>query len=149
MEELFLDDYVQNAQGNFIATLSNGKEVFVPKKDIDVFVQKGKMKELDAIELWLSDNGHLESEEQNALDEVAKKVKIDHKAKADKPKKEQKPRVVKVSDTKKMLFSEIYSNLNSLFGENVKIEKENKLIIVEIDEKTFKIDLIEQRKPKK
>lgn len=148
MEELYLNDYVQNAQGNYIAELSNGKTVIVPHKEIENFMTKGKMTEIDSIEMWLADNGHLDSEEQNALDEVAKKVKIDHKAKADKPKKEQKPRVVKVSDTKKMLFSEIYSNLNSLFCENVKIEKENKLIIVEIDGKTFKIDLIEQR-PKK
>ena len=35
------------------------------------------------------------------------------------------------------------------FGGNVEVSKENKLMIVEIDGKTFKIDLIEQRKPKK
>ena len=35
MKEIFLDDYIQNAQGNFIATLSNEKEIIIPKKDID------------------------------------------------------------------------------------------------------------------
>ena len=149
MEELYLNDYVQNAQGNYIAELSNGKTVFVPRKDIETFMTKGKMTEIDSIEMWLADNGHLDNEEQNSLDEVAKKIKINHKATADKPKKEQKPRVVKVSDDKKQLFSEILTNLTEIYGENAKVEKENKLIIVKIGEKTFKIDLIEQRKPKK
>ena len=54
-----------------------------------------------------------------------------------------------VSDEKKELFSEIFSNLADVYGENVKIEKENKLIIVKIADRTFKIDIIEQRKPKK
>lgn len=148
MEELYLNDYVQNAQGNYIAELSNGKTVVVPHKEIANFVTKGKMTEIDAIEMWLADNGHLDNEEQNALDEVAKKVKIDHKASADKPKKEQKPRVVKVSDAKKELFSEILTNLEDVFRENVQVIKENKLISVKIDDKTFKIDIIEQR-PKK
>ena len=84
--------------------LSNGKTVSVPTKDIDTFVQKGKMNEIDAIEMWLADNGHLDSEEQNALDEVAKKVKIDHKASADKPKKEQKPRKHAKNKLKKESF---------------------------------------------
>ena len=148
MEELYLNDYVQNAQGNYIAELSNGKTVFVPRKDIETFMTKGKMTEIDSIEMWLADNGHLDNEEQNSLDEVAKKIKINHKATADKPKKEQKSRVVKVSDDKKQLFSEILTNLTEIYGENAKVEKENKLIIVKIGEKTFKIDLIEQR-PKK
>ena len=148
MEELYLNDYVQNAQGNYIAELSNGKTVSVPHKDIETFMTKGKMTEIDSIEMWLADNGHLDNEEQNSLDEVAKKIKINHKATADKPKKEQKPRVVKVSDDKKQLFSEILTNLTEIYGENAKVEKENKLIIVKIGEKTFKIDLIEKRKPK-
>ena len=148
MEELYLNDYVQNAQGNYIAELSNGKTVFVPYKDIETFMTKGKMTEIDSIEMWLADNGYLDNEEQNSLDEVAKKIKINHKATADKPKKEQKPRVVKVSDDKKQLFSEILTNLTEIYGENAKVEKENKLIIVKIGEKTFKIDLIETRKPK-
>ena len=47
-----------------------------------------------------------------------------------------------------MLFSEIWTNLFDVFGENAQIVKENKLILVQIGEKTFKIDLIEQRNKK-
>ena len=78
-----------------------------------------------------------------------KKIKVDVGARAEKPKKESKPRTVVTSDEKKQLFADIFGNLAEIYGENAKIEKENKLIIVKIGEKTFKIDLIEQSKPKK
>ena len=43
----------------------------------------------------------------------------------------------------------IYQNLVDIYGESVEIVKENKLLTVKIGSKTFKIDLIEQRPPKK
>ena len=103
----------------------------------------------EAIEMWLEDNDYEVNEEQVALDEKAKKVKINHGASAvDKTEKEKKERKVIVSDEKQALFSEILSNLQNVYGENVQIVKENKLLTVKIGAKTFKIDLIEQRPPK-
>lgn len=71
----------------------------------------------------------------------------------DTPKKsensEKKPKIVKVSDEKVVLFNEIWTDLYDVFRENAQIVKENKLISVKIGEKTFKIDIIEQRQPKK
>ena len=50
------------------------------------------------------------------------------------------------------LISEFVNELGEIgfdvFGENAQIAKENKLILVQIGEKTFKIDLIEQRNKK-
>jgi putative endonuclease len=71
-----------------------------------------------------------------------------HKASEGK-KRQSKPRTVKISDEKQKLFAEILSNLEYDYGKNVEILKENKLIQVKIGEKVFKIDLIEQRQPKK
>ena len=104
----------------------------------------------DAIQMWLEDNDYEVNEEQAELDAKAKKVKIDHGASAmDKTKsKEKKPRPKVASDEKKELFDEIFSNLQDIYKENARIEKENKLIIVKIGEKTFKIDIIEQRAKK-
>lgn len=85
----------------------------------------------------------------NELQEKASKVKIDHGASAETPKKERKIVKKEASDEKKMLFNNILGCLNTIYGENVQIITENKLITVQIDGKTFKIDLIEQRKPKK
>lgn len=131
-------------------TLPNGKNVNIPDKEIEKNMKLLEISKEEAIEMWLEDEGYLDNEEQNELDEKAKKVKIDHGASAvDKTeKKEKKPREIKVSDEKQALFSEIVEKLAEN-GRNYEILKENKLICVKIGEKTFKIDLIEQRQPKK
>lgn len=130
--------------------LPNGKNVNIPDKEIEKNMKLLEISKEEAIEMWLEDEGYLDNEEQNELDEKAKKVKIDHGASAiDKTeKKEKKPREVKVSDEKQALFGEIVEKLAEN-GRNYEIVKENKLICVKIGEKTFKIDLIEQRQPKK
>ena len=126
------------------------KTINIPDADIQNFMKSLDLSKEDAIQMWLEDNDYEVNEEQAELDAKAKKVKIDHGASAvDKTQKEKKPRPKVASDEKKELFDEIFSNLSDVYGQNARIEKENKLIIVQIGEKTFKIDLIEQRKPKK
>lgn len=131
-------------------TLENGKEVNIPDKEIEKYMKSLELSKTDAIDLWLEDNDYQVNEEQNELDEKAKKVKIDHQASAiDKTQaKEKKPRVVKISDEKQKLFDEIYHSLVEIYGSKVEIVKENKLLTVKINEKTFKLDLIEQRAKK-
>ena len=131
-------------------TLANGKNVNIPDEEIKKSMKALDLTKEEAIQMWLEDNDYEVNEEQAELDAKAKKVKIDHGASAvDKTKsKEKKPRPKVASDEKKELFDEIFSNLQDIYKENARIEKENKLIIVKIGEKIFKIDLIEQR-PKK
>ena len=131
-------------------TLPNGKNVNIPDEEIKKSMKALDLTKEDAIQMWLEDNDYEVNEEQAELDAKAKKVKIDHGASAmDKTKsKEKKPRPKVASDEKKELFDEIFSNLQDVYKENARIEKENKLIIVKIGEKTFKLDLIEQRAPK-
>ena len=92
----------------------------------------------------------IEVEEVEEMEQKAKSVKIDHQASAvDKTeKKERKPVVRVASDEKQEIFSNLHKFLTENY-ENVEIVKENKLILVKIAQKTFKIDLIEQRPPKK
>ena len=127
------------------------KTVNIPDAEIQNFMKSLDLTKEEAVQMWLEDNGYEENEEQAELDAKAKKVKIDHGASAvDKTqKKEKKPRPKVASDEKQTLFSQIFDNLNEFYGENAQIEKENKLIIVKIGEKTFKVDLIEQRAKKK
>ncbi len=131
-------------------TLKNGKSVNIPDKEIEKSMKALDLTKEEAIEMWLEDNDYEVNEEQVALDEKAKKVKINHGASAiDKTEqKEKKPRVVKISDEKQALFSEILSNLEDVYPNSVEIVKENKLLTVKIGGKTFKIDIIEQRPPK-
>ena len=128
----------------------NGKVINIPKKEIEKSMKVLDLSMTDAIQMWLEDEGFLENEEQNHLCEVAKMNKITqniHQAGERGRKSSQKPKTVKVSDEKKTLFAEILSNLEYDY-EKVEVLKENKLIQVEINGKIFKIDLIEQRKPK-
>jgi hypothetical protein len=127
----------------------NSKVIIIPDSEIENFMKSLDLTKEEAVQMWLEDNDYEVNEEQEALDSKAKKVKIDHGASAvDKTQKEKKPRLKVVSDEKKELFDEIFCDLFNVYGENAKIEKENKLIIVKIGEKTFKVDIIEQRAKK-
>jgi hypothetical protein len=131
---------------------TNGKSVSIPTKEIDSLVSTLGITENEAVELWLTDNGYEENEEQVELDEKASKVRIDKDAYTETEKKPRKKPEIKVSDEKKALFDSILTNLTRCEGvelENIKVLNENKLISVEINGITFKIDLVQCRKGKK
>ena len=67
---------------------------------------------------------------------------------SDKPRKAKAPKTVVVSDEKMALFDLLWEGLSNFYGENAQIIKQNKEISVQIGEKSFKIDLVEHRKPK-
>ena len=129
--------------------LESGKVVNIPKAEVEKLMRSLDIDEISACELWCDDNDITENEEQKALNEKAKTVKINHDAQAKKSREKAKPRTVVVSDEKQTLFEQIYQNLQTIYGKNAEIVKLNKLIMVNIGDKHFKIDLIEQRKPKK
>lgn len=129
----------------------NGKSVNIPDAELQKSMKLLGMTKEEAIELWLEDEGYLDNEEQNELEQKAKDNKITatiHGAGGEK-KKQSKPKTVKVSDEKRVLFSQIEGFLKNYTTHEVEILKENKLIQVKFGEKVFKIDLIEQRPPKK
>ena len=129
----------------------NGKSLNIPDAELKKSMKILGMTKEEAIEMWLEDEGYLENEEQIELGQKAKENKITatiHGASATEKQKQSKPKTVKVSDEKQKLFNEICCNLDDLHY-NFTILKENKLIQVKIGEKVFKIDLIEQRPPKK
>ena len=129
--------------------LENGRSVSVPTKEVENLMSSLGIPQDEAIELWLTDNGLEENEEQAELDEKASKVHINKDAYADNEKKPRKKPEIKVSDEKKALFDELLSDLTAVYGDKVKVLNENKLISVEINGITFKIDLIQCRKGKK
>ena len=86
-----------------------------------------------------------DAEEVAKMELKAKKIKRYEGTKQ--KKKQNKPKNVKVSDEKQELFAKIYDFLHKNY-ENVEIINENKLILVKINDKKFKIDLIQKRKNK-
>ena len=124
----------------------NGKIYYLPTPELDKLKNNLNISFEEAVNLWLDDNGYTINEEQNILNEKASKVQIDVGAEQKKSAKPRKKPEKRISDEKKELFSEILSDLQDVYRENVTVLKENKLILVKINNKTFKIDVIESRK---
>lgn len=124
----------------------NDKSVKIPDETINKYIDKLSLTKDEAIALYLEEEGYQVNAEYEELDKKAKQVKILKGAKADTPSKPRKPRTVKISDEKQELFGYIVNALNAEYS--AEILKENKLISVKIGDKVFKLDLIEQRKPK-
>jgi hypothetical protein len=125
-----------------------GKQIRITDEEIAVAMKNLGLSEPEAIQMWLEDEGFLDNEEQEALCEKAKENKVRVQGEGLKERKpREKPKTVKVSDEKAQLFNEIVENLKEN-GRNFEISKQNKLILVKINEKVFKIDLIEQRTKK-
>ena len=127
----------------------NGKIINIPDREIEKLMSSLELTQADAIDLWLCDNGYEVDEEQKELDEKASKVRILKDVETKNAKKERKVPEKKVSEQKKALFSEILSDLEDVYKGKVEVLTENKLISVNIDGIVFKIDIIQQRPPKK
>lgn len=129
----------------------NGKMINIPDDEIAKAMKNLDLTKEQAIEMWLEDEGYLDNAEQIALCQVAKDNRITqviHGTHEKPRKKSEKPKTVKISPEKLLLFIQIQEMLEENY-ENVEILKENKLISVETNGKVLKIDLIEQRKAKK
>lgn len=129
-------------------TLKNGRSIVIPDKEIDKLVQSLEISIEDAVDLWLDDNGYEVNEIAKELDEKASKVHIERDIVQKSSKKERKKPEIKISSEKQQLFNEILTNLTEIYGENVKILNENKLISIKIGNLSFKVDIIQQRPPK-
>ena len=128
----------------------NGKKktVHIPDNILDRYQKEYEISQDRAIQLYLEDEDILTNEEIEKLTKQAKKNGLTgkiNKASSINKSLEKKPRTVKTSDEKKELFQFL---LDSLKGYDISILTENKLIQVKIGEKTFKLDLIEQRQKK-
>ena len=133
----------------------NGKSVIVPDKEIESYMRSLDLTKEQAIEMWLDDEGYTDNEEQLELEKKSKESGIMrdiHGASAMDKAKKTTPKTVKVSEEKRDLFDLLYDTLHDYgidFDGKATILKANKLIQFEINGKTFKIDLIEQRNKKK
>ena len=130
-------------------TLPNKRTVTIPDKEIDNYVKNLKISKKEAIELWLDDNDYIVNEERKSLDDKAKKANIKLGLHATDEKKERKPRTIHTSDEKQLLFNALQTFLTDFCAEDgrkVEILTQNKLFCVKINDKSFKIDIIQSRK---
>ena len=136
--------------GRYLISMENGKKYFMEVAKVDSLQKQLKISEFEAIEMWLEDNGYLVNEEQNALDMKAKGNKVKLATSTEKPKaKTQKERVVKSNPDKEYIVGVIAEFLEEIVGkDNVNIENKAKLITFDYKGASYKLDLVQKRKPK-
>ena len=147
-----MENYVINGKVVDI-TLENGKVVKAMTSYLENMTKKLDIDMDEAVLTWLEDEGYLENEEQEELCAAAKENKslaAARKGIRDGAKEKKKVvRTVKENPTKEMIIAEIDKCIAALDGAtNVVVENKGKLITFDMAGESFKIDLIQKRKPK-
>lgn len=140
-----MENYVIN--GNVIEiTLKSGKVVKVDKNWADQTMKALDLNLDETLQMFLEDNDYLLNEEQEALDKKAKGV-VKPQA-GDKTKRKPREKVQKENPTKELIIAEIAKSLQALGVQDLKIENKAKLITFNYANESFKVDLVQKRKPK-
>ena len=140
-----MENYVIN--GNVIEiTLKSGKVVKVDKNWADQTMKALDLNLDETLQMFLEDNDYLLNEEQEELDKKAKGV-VKPQA-GDKTKRKPREKVQKENPTKELIIAEIAKSLQALGVQDLKIENKAKLITFNYANESFKVDLVQKRKPK-
>ena len=128
----------------------NGKTVEVKDAWITNTMKALEITKEEAIQMYLEDEGYLDNEEQESLDEKAKAVKIQHDAKdITREKKERKKVERAASDDKQAIFQMIVEMLTQagVDGDITKfnVVKKDKMVMIQREDKMFKLDLVETK----
>ena len=147
-----MENYVINGKIVEI-TLENGKIVKAMTSYLENMCTRLDIDMDEAVLTWLEDEGYLENEEQEELCAAAKENKslaASRKGIRDGAKEKKKVvRTVKENPVKEMVISEIFKCIEAIEGTtNIVVENKGKLITFELNNESFKIDLIQKRKPK-
>ena len=115
----------------------NGKIINISDAELAKNMKALDISKDEAIQMFLEDEGYLENEEVEALTAKAKANKINHEAKADKPRKktvrERKP------DAEKEKLIEILTKCLTNEGFEAKITNKSKLIEFSVGENQYKL----------
>ena len=147
-----MENYVINGKVVDI-TLENGKVVKAMTSYLENMVKNLDIDMDEAVLTWLEDEGYLENEEQEELCAAAKENKslaAARKGIRDGAKEKKKAvRTVKENPTKEMIIATIAKCIEALDGAtNIVVENKGKLITFDMAGESFKIDLVQKRKPK-
>lgn len=131
------------------------KNYNVPDNEIDKLMDTLDISMAEACEMWLSDHDVIEDKTVKELTEKAQKNRITatiHKAKGEK--KERKAREKKENPLKKQIISGIHDyfldEIGHIFDKNTtfSVRNDEKYIDLEIDGRSFTINLVEHRQKK-
>ena len=140
-----MEDYKINEKDIEI-TLQNGKVVKVNRQWAEQSMKVLETDLEDVLLMYLEDNDYIINEEQEELDKKAKGV-VKTQA-TDKTKRKKVERTPKENPTKEKIIAEIAKTLENLGVQDLKIENKAKIITFNYEMESYKVDLIQKRKPK-
>lgn len=129
----------------------NGKEYHIPQKEIDQAMQSLDLTEQEAIEMWLDDNDITTNEQVEELTKKAKAnkttlVNAGKRVREKKVERERKANPVKEEVIE--IVAEMLKNYQKLPISDVKVENAGKIITFKVENREFKLDLVEKRQKK-
>ena len=122
--------------------LDNDKIIKVSKAWVDKAITNLNTDIEDVLLMWLEDNNYIDNEEQNDLDQKAKKA-VKNFVKSNVEKKTT-TREKKVNPTKENIIKVVAEALKPI-ANDINIENISKIITFSIENKQFKLDLTEKR----
>ena len=146
-----MKNYVEN--GKYIdITLDNDKVVKVEKSYLENMVNTLEIDMDEAVLTYLEDEEYEINDEQEALTKKAKDCRITatiHEA-GDKTKERKKTvRTVKENPVREMIVAEMAKCIAAINGvSNLVIENKGKIVTFDLGGESYKLDLIQKRKPK-
>ena len=127
--------------------LDSGKKVRIPKEEIERNMKLPNVKtEEDAIWIWLEDEGIIDNEEQNALDQKAKE---NRRYEQSAEKKVRKPREKKIDEDKVKIISFLQRAMIDSDALNIVIKNEQREITFTYNGAEYSLTLTKHRPPKK
>lgn len=129
----------------------NGKDYHIPQKEIDQAMQSLEISEQEAIEMWLDDNDITTNEQ---VEELTKKAKANKTTLVNAGKKVREKKVVRerkanpVKEEIVEIIAKFLENYQNLPISSVKVENIGKIITFKVENREFKLDLVEKRQKK-
>ena len=126
----------------------DNKTIVIKDSEIKKLMESLEITETEAVETWLFDHDYATNEQVEILTKKAKENKTDKLVVTDKTKRKPVERVAKENPTKELIIAEIAKALQNLGVADLKIENKAKIITFNYVNESFKVDLIQKRKPK-
>ena len=127
------------------------KEVKVPDEEIKNLMDKLELTEQEAIQTWLEDEGYEVNEEVERLTAKAKAngtAKINARANVENKKTTRERKANPVKEEIIQILANALKNSQNLPINAIKIENIGKIITFKVENREFKLDLIEKRQKK-
>lgn len=127
------------------------KEVKVPDEEIKNLMDKLELTEQEAIQTWLEDEGYEVNEEVERLTAKAKAngtARINARANVENKKTTRERKANPVKEEIIQILANALKNSQNLPINAIKIENIGKIITFKVENREFKLDLIEKRQKK-